>query len=82
MPSPVALDHFYYINSSNQLVTGLTITARSVGGLVDLFTFSEPNPTDFPGLYVLLAPTGKYDIYVSGVYRPELSPWFHQDPNI
>ena len=75
-------EHFWHINSSGQLVTGSTITARAVGGSVDLFTFSEPDTINHPGLYVLVADTGVYDIYVNAVLQAHISPWLHIDSDV
>lgn len=78
MPA-VAKDIFIYINSSNQVVTGATITLRAIGGSIDLYTYVEADSGVWPGYYYVVAPTAIYDIYINGIYRPEFSPHYHLD---
>lgn len=78
----VAKEHVWVLNSSDQLVSGLTITAREVGGLVDLYTLTEPDAVNYPGLYVFVAPTGLYDMYINGVFWWQVSPWLHIDSDV
>lgn len=79
---PTSKEHWWYISSSGQLVSGLTITVRAVNGITDLFTFTEPDNVNYPGLYTLVADTGLYDVYVGGVKRTDISPWLHIDSDV
>lgn len=82
MATPTAKDIFIYLNSSNQLVSGSTLTLRAVGGTVTVATYVEPDPVNFPGYYYVIAPTGRYDFYINGVLQTALSPIFHVDPEL
>jgi hypothetical protein len=67
------------LDADGQAVSGATITVNAVGGATTLYTMTEPDPTNYPGYMVLVAPTGQYDIYINGVYSSEFSPHFHAD---
>jgi hypothetical protein len=75
-------EHFWFLNSSNQLRSGETITARTVGTTTIVATFVEPDAVNYPGLYYLQASTGLYDIWVNGVFWPAISPWLHIDSDV
>jgi hypothetical protein len=75
-------EHFYLLNSSGQLESGAVLTTRAVNGGVTLHTFTEPDNIAHPGLYVLVADTGLYDIYKNGVKQAYISPWLHIDSDV
>lgn len=82
MATPTAKELFIYINSSNQLVSGATLTLRAVGGSITVATYVEPDSVNWPGYYYVVAPTGRYDFYINGVFQSTKSPIFHVDPEL